>query len=193
MIKRIFDITLALIGALFLFPVFLLTTILIFIEDGRPIFYRQKRLGLNGRTFWILKFRSMVNKSRSLSIQTLNSDPEITKVGRSIRRIKIDELPQLINVILGDMSLVGPRPCLPSLQASFNVNGKKRLEVKPGITGLAQINGNIHLTWEDRWKFDALYVKNQSLLLDLKIIIKTFLVIIFGEEKFKKIRLKFEK
>jgi undecaprenyl phosphate N,N'-diacetylbacillosamine 1-phosphate transferase len=125
----------------------------------------------------------MVNKSRDLSIQTLNSDPEITKVGRIIRRIKIDELPQLINVFLGDMSLVGPRPCLPSLQASFNVNGKKRLEVKPGITGLAQINGNIYLTWEDRWKFDALYVKNQSFFLDFKILLKTVLIVIIGEKR----------
>lgn len=184
MIKRTFDITLTITGFLFLFPLFLLIAILILLEDGAPIYYKQKRLGLNGKIFWLFKFRSMVSKPRDLSIQTLNLDPEITKVGKIIRRIKIDELPQLINVFLGDMSLVGPRPWLPDDPLTKGEFGLKRRQVRPGLTGLAQINGNIYLTKKERLAFDLQYVDRLSLALDIKIIFKTIAVVFFGEAKF---------
>jgi lipopolysaccharide/colanic/teichoic acid biosynthesis glycosyltransferase len=154
--------------------------------DKGPIFYKQQRVGLNGSFFEILKFRSMsVNENREIG-QTFNTDPEITWIGRLMRRTKIDELPQLINVVKGDMGLVGPRPCLIITYEEMPEWAKERFKVRPGMTGLAQINGNIFLSWEERWKYDIQYVKTLSILNDIKIVFKTILVVIFGEDKFKK-------
>jgi len=136
--------------------------------------------------FNLLKFRTMiVNEKRDFSQVLDPGSVEITRIGRLLRRLKIDELPQLINVLVGDMSIVGPRPPLPSLLNAMNKAQKHRFDVLPGLTGLAQVNGNIHLDWQSRFKYDLYYVKHMSLLLDLKIILKTILVVIFGEEKFK--------
>jgi len=184
--KRIIDVLVSIFFLLIIIPLFLFVIILIKIDSKGPIFYCQDRLGINGNIFRLFKFRTMSHKIRQNHTQTYEGDPEITRIGSVLRRLKIDELPQLINILLGNMSLVGPRPCLPELLVKFNDDAYYRLKVKPGITGLAQINGNIYLSWEERWIYDKKYVENISFLLDLKILCRTFLIIIFGEKKFKK-------
>lgn len=128
----------------------------------------------------------MYDKERVADREILKGDADVTKIGEYLRRFKIDELPQIINVFKGDMTLVGPRPCLPRQLAEFNEDGRKRIEVVPGLTGLSQVNGNIHLSWEERWKYDREYVEKQSFLLDTKIIFKTFLILLNGEDKYIK-------
>lgn len=128
----------------------------------------------------------MTYKQRTPDREILKNDSEVTKVGSFLRRFKIDEMPQLLNVLKGDMSLVGPRPGLARQINEFNDDGRARLLVRPGLTGLAQINGNIYLSWPERWKHDRKYVENVSFLLDLKIILKTFSIIFHGEEKYVK-------
>lgn len=180
--KRIIDIAITTIALIILFPILIICAILIKVESKGPLFYTQERLGENGARFKLLKFRSMTNKKHDISVQIMGNESEITGFGKIIRRLKIDELPQLINVLKGDMSIVGPRPCLPLLQQEFNEDGKARLKVRPGLTGLAQINGNIHLSWQERWIFDRFYVENHNLILDLKIIFKTIIIVILGEK-----------
>ena len=184
--KRLTDLIISLFLLILLSPILILCTLFIKLGDKGPIFYKQQRVGLNGCFFEILKFRSMsVNENREIG-QTFNTDPEVTWIGRLMRRTKIDELPQLINVVKGDMGLVGPRPCLIITYEEMPEWAKERFKVRPGMTGLAQINGNIFLSWEERWKYDIQYVKNLSILNDIKIVFKTILVVIFGEDKFKK-------
>lgn len=185
-LKRLTDLIISLFLLILLSPILILCTLFIKLGDKGPIFYKQQRVGLNGCFFEILKFRSMsVNENREIG-QTFNTDPEITWIGRLMRRTKIDELPQLINVVKGDMGLVGPRPCLIITYEEMPEWAKERFKVRPGMTGLAQINGNIFLSWEERWKYDIQYVKTLSILNDIKIVFKTILVVIFGEDKFKK-------
>lgn len=183
-LKRYLDFTTALIALAFLSPLLLLVSLSIKIDSRGPILYSQKRLGLHGRTFNLYKFRSMTDVSRSASKQTYIGDPEITTFGSFIRRFKIDELPQLLNVLKGDMSIVGPRPCLPELKSEFDDNGLFRTQVRPGLTGLAQVNGNIFLSWPQRWKLDRIYVENLRFSLDCKIILKTISVVFLGEKCF---------
>lgn len=185
-LKRLTDLMISLFLLILLSPILILCTLSIKLGDKGPIFYKQQRVGLNGSFFEILKFRSMsVNENREIG-QTFNTDPEVTWIGRLMRRTKIDELPQLINVVKGDMGLVGPRPCLIITYEEMPEWAKERFKVRPGMTGLAQINGNIFLSWEERWKYDIQYVKTLSILNDIKIVFKTILVVIFGEDKFKK-------
>ena len=166
-------------------PLMLVAMLTIVFAEGRPVFFRQTRVGYKLQEFDLLKFRTMVvNEKRDFS-QEPGGD-EITLIGSILRRLKIDELPQLINVLGGDMSLVGPRPPLPELLKDMNSIQKQRFEVYPGLTGLAQVNGNIHIGWPARFEYDVYYVENMSFLLDMKIIFKTLLVVIFGEDKFKK-------
>jgi undecaprenyl phosphate N,N'-diacetylbacillosamine 1-phosphate transferase len=182
-IKRFFDIILSAIIIIIIFPILVFTIIIIKLDSNGPIFFRQRRLGKNGHIFNILKLRTMTHVARRFDIQVFNENPDITRVGSFLRRFKIDELPQLLNVFKGDMSLVGPRPCLPDLIDKFNENGKFRLLVKPGLTGWAQVNGNIYNTWPKRWEFDRYYVENMSFILDLKILVMTVQVVLFGEKK----------
>lgn len=184
--KRLFDFILSLLSLLILSPLLLISGLLVSLTSKGPVFFKQGRLGKNGNVFKLYKFRTMTHKKRESKEQVFGSNPEVTFVGKFLRRLKIDELPQLINVLKGDMSFVGPRPCLPELKEEFDENGKLRLKVRPGLSGLAQINGNIYLSWPERWKYDAEYVMHQSFILDLKIIFKTFLIVIFGEDKFIK-------
>jgi len=181
-IKRYLDFIFSLIILLILAIPFLLVALLIKLESRGPIFFKQKRLGLNKSEFEIYKFRSMTNKDRVIT-QTYKSDPEITKVGYYLRRFKIDEMPQIINVLFGDMSIIGPRPCLPNVIEKYSLE-EHRFLVKPGLSSIAGVKGSIFLTWEEKWWYDKYYVENLSLLLDLKTFFKTFLVIIFGEENF---------
>jgi undecaprenyl phosphate N,N'-diacetylbacillosamine 1-phosphate transferase len=126
----------------------------------------------------------MTHAPRVPDHEILPADPEVTRVGAFLRRYKIDELIQLVNVLKGEMSVVGPRPALPRQLAEYDETGRKRLWVKPGLSGLAQVNGNIYLTWPERWQYDARYVENCSLSLDLWIIWRTIAVMTLGEEKF---------
>jgi lipopolysaccharide/colanic/teichoic acid biosynthesis glycosyltransferase len=126
----------------------------------------------------------MTHKPRNSDHEILKGDTEVTRVGYILRRLKIDELPQLVNILKGDMALVGPRPGLPIQLKEYNEDGKIRLMVRPGLTGLAQINGNIFLSWPERWKYDRKYVESVSFILDLIIIFKTIIIVFAGEEKF---------
>jgi lipopolysaccharide/colanic/teichoic acid biosynthesis glycosyltransferase len=182
--KRLLDIFLSILALVVLFPFFLLMAIAIRLETPGPIFYTQDRLGVRGKIFRAVKFRTMTHAARVPDHEILPSDPEVTRVGAFLRRYKLDELSQLVNVLTGEMSVIGPRPALPRQLAEYDETGRKRLLVKPGLSGLAQVNGNIYLTWPERWQFDARYVENCSLGLDLWIIWRTIAVMILGEDKF---------
>ncbi len=169
MIKRIFDITLTLIGALFLFPVFLLTVLMVKIKLGSPIFFKQVRPGLNGNLFNMYKFRSMTNE-RDKGGNLLIDEVRLTKFGKFLRSTSLDELPGLWNVLKGDMSLVGPRPLLVEYLPLYSEKQSRRHEVRPGITGWAQVNGRNAISWDEKFDLDVWYVDNQSFWLDIKIL-----------------------
>ena len=185
--KRLFDFFISFAILLLLFPLFIIVAVLIKLDSKGPIFYLQSRVGENGRVFRIYKLRTMTNKERDPNVkQTYLQDPDITRIVGLLRRFKIDELPQIWNVFIGDMSLVGPRPALPSLYEKFGEIAKKRCEVRPGMTGWAQVNGNIYLPWEERLCLDREYVDRMSFMLDLRILVKTVAIVLFGEEKYIK-------
>ena len=185
--KRLFDFFISFAILLLLFPLFIIVAVLIKLDSKGPIFYLQSRVGENGRVFRIYKLRTMTNKERDPNVkQTYLQDPDITRIGGLLRRFKIDELPQIWNVFIGDMSLVDPRPALPSLYEKFGEIAKKRCEVRPGMTGWAQVNGNIYLPWEERLCLDREYVDRMSFMLDLRILVKTVAIVLFGEEKYIK-------
>ena len=186
-LKRFFDIIISGLALICLSPLLMLVAVLIKIESEGPLFYLQERVGKGGKLFSIYKFRSMTTKPRDPSKeQTFMDNPEITRIGKFIRRTKIDELPQLINVFWGDMSIIGPRPAQPSTYEEYGEIAKGRLAVRPGLSGLSQIRGNIFLSWEQRFVYDQEYIDKMSLLFDIGIIIKTFAIIIMGEDKFVK-------
>ncbi len=169
MIKRIFDITLTLIGALFLFPVFLLTALMVKIKLGAPLFFKQVRPGLNGNLFNMYKLRSMTNecdKDGNLLIDEFR----LTKFGKFLRSTSLDELPGLWSVLKGDMSLVGPRPLLVEYLPLYSEKQSRRHEVRPGITGWAQVNGRNTISWNEKFDLDVWYVDNRSVWLDIKIL-----------------------
>lgn len=180
-IKRIFDIVFSTILLTVTLPIMILVSILIKLESPGPLIYKQTRVGLQGKLFTIYKFRSMVNDSEKHYITwARQNDDRITRVGKFIRKTRIDELPQLINVIKGDMSIIGPRPERPEFTLEFckiYPNFKNRLAIKPGMTGLAQVNGGYDLSPKEKLEYDIEYIQNRSLLLDLKILIKTVKVI----------------
>ena len=155
-------------------------------DTGRPILFRQERVGKNQELFSILKFRTMsIDPNRQITQTNVNSEG-VTRSGNFLRRWKIDELPQLINVLSGHMSIVGPRPCLQSLITEIDEISLQRFQVKPGLTGLAQVNGNVDLSWPERWAYDVAYVENISFFADFKILLKTIFTIISGEKLNKK-------
>ena len=184
--KYVFDRLVGLIGLIIVSPVLIISAILIKLDSRGPVFFMQERWGLNQEKFKVYKFRTMTDKKRNFGNQVYKDNAEITKVGRILRRYKIDELPQLINVVKGDMSIVGPRPCIPVVTQYYNENTYYRFQVRPGLTSTAGVNGSIYLTWDEKWYYDKEYVENLSFMLDMKIILKTFLVVLFGEEKFLK-------
>jgi undecaprenyl phosphate N,N'-diacetylbacillosamine 1-phosphate transferase len=185
-LKPLIDFIFALIVSILLLIPFLIVAILIKIDSKGPIFFYQPRLGKNKKVFNIIKFRTMTDGERIIQGQVFKDNAEITRVGYYLRRFKIDEMTQIFNMLQGDMSIVGPRPCLPSILEKYNLNDQYRFEVKPGLSSLAGVNGSIFLTWDEKWQYDEYYVTHLSFLLDLKIILKTFLVIVRGEEKFLK-------
>ena len=179
-IKPAIDFVLALVGFLFLSPVFVLVTIgLFFANDGKPFFF-QLRPGKDGKIFKIVKFKTMTDKKDENGNLLPDAD-RLTKIGSFVRKTSLDEIPQLLNVIKGDMALVGPRPLLPKYLELYNDFQRRRNEVKPGITGWAQVNGRNSISWEKKFEYDVWYVDNVSFLLDIKILIMTVLKVVKSE------------
>lgn len=164
-IKRIIDIVISFIALITLIPVYLLIAILIKIIDNGPIIYKQMRTGKEGNTFKIYKFRTM-------------KDGKVTKIGKFLRTTSLDEIPQFYNILKGDMSIVGPRPWIPDYYENFNENQKRRTKVKPGLVGLAQVNGRREINIFNKIDYDIKYIEKVSLWLDLKIIIRSLKIII---------------
>ena len=196
-VKRMMDIVGALCGLVIFLPVFLLVAILIKLGDPRgSVFFKQRRIGKDGKPFEMYKFRSMVSGAEEMLERLLDrnevdgamfkikDDPRITRVGRFIRRTSLDELPQLWNVLKGDMSLVGPRPPLPREVEMYSSHERQRLLVTPGCTGLWQVSGRNALSFQDMVELDLYYIRNRGILFDLKIIVKTFWVMLFPNNAF---------
>lgn len=193
MLKRIFDMFLSLIGIIGSSPLWVIFSSAIIIEDGLPIFYLQERVGKKGRIFKGIKFRSMVKDAEKATgpVQAVENDPRVTKVGRILRATAMDELPQLINILRGDMSFVGPRALRPEEREVHgnpdktrieDVPGyKERLTVSPGLTGIAQIYLPADAPRQEKFKYDLLYVKRQSFSLDLKLIFLSFYITFKGK------------
>ena len=171
--KSLFYFLAAFIGLLLLSPIFLLTTIALAIANNGKPFFVQKRPGKNGRIFSIIKFKTM-NDNKDEQGNLLTDAERLTAVGKFVRKTSLDEIPQLINVLKGDMSLIGPRPLLPEYLPLYNQTQKRRHEVKPGITGWAQVNGRNAISWEDKFNYDVWYVNHCGFLLDMKILFLTF-------------------
>lgn len=173
-IKRPLDFILALIAIILLSPVLLVITLLIRANLGSPVIFKQKRPGLNGEIFTMYKFRTMTNEKDDNG-KLLPNELRHTRFGRILRSTSLDELPELFNIIKGDMSIIGPRPLLVEYLPLYNSHQTRRHEVRPGLSGLAQVNGRNTITWEERFDFDVEYVENLSFLLDLKLILQTLL------------------
>ena len=177
MTKQLFDKVLALILIILFSPIYVIVAILILVKMGSPILFRQKRPGLDGKIFGIYKFRTMTNE-KDENGELLPDDQRLVGVGKTIRSLSLDELPQIFNVLKGDMSFVGPRPLLIEYLPLYNEKQKKRHDVKPGITGWAQVNGRNAISWEQKFDYDVWYVEHQSFWLDMKILWMTFLKVV---------------
>lgn len=192
-IKRLIDVVCSFIGVVVLSPLFIIIAIIIKTTSKGPVFFSQKRVGKNGKEFDMYKFRSMVVNAEELKEKLaaqnemsgpmfkMKDDPRVTKVGKFIRKTSIDELPQLWNILKGDMSLVGPRPSLPKEVAQFEEWMYRRLEVKPGLTCYWQVSGRNNIDFEDWMKLDIKYVKERSTWIDIKLIFKT-MGVLFGDK-----------
>ncbi len=170
--KRFIDFVLSVTGFLVLLPVFLVVTFILLLANGASPFFFQRRPGKGGRIFLLIKFKTM-NDRKDAQGQLLPDDKRLTPVGKFVRKTSLDELPQLLNVIKGDMSLIGPRPLLVEYLPLYNDQQKRRHEVRPGITGWAQVNGRNAISWQQKFTYDVWYVDHLSLGLDVKIIFKT--------------------
>lgn len=183
-VKRGVDVAAAGLLLLVLSPLLAAVAVLIYLDDAGPVLFRQRRVGVGMREFELLKFRTMrVNDVPVEAMgQVREHHPLVTPLGRILRRSKVDELLQLVNVLRGDMSLIGPRPTVPELAARYDDFERRRLETRPGMTGWAQINGNVRLTWAERIALDVWYVDHWSLRLDVGILLKTVGVVVLGEQ-----------
>lgn len=173
-VKPVLGFSAALIGLIVISPVFILITLLLSLSNHGTPFFIQKRPGKNGRIFKVIKFKTM-NDRRDKDGNLLPDSMRLTKIGRIIRSTSLDELPQLLNVIKGDMSLIGPRPLLVEYLPLYSKEQARRHEVRPGMTGWAQVNGRNAISWEEKFRLDVWYVDNVSFLLDIKILFMTFL------------------
>ena len=192
-VKRIMDVVCSVIALIVLFPVFLITAVAIWIEDGGPVIYAQDRNGLNGKVFRMYKFRSMCRDAEKLHKKLLKRneadgpvfkmkrDPRVTKVGRVIRRTSIDELPQLINILKGDMSIVGPRPIVTYETERFNEYQKQRMAVKPGLTCYWQCRGRSDVSFDEWIELDLKYIEEESFWVDVKIVLHTVRIVLSGK------------
>ncbi|MEA2140062.1 MAG: hypothetical protein QOC91_161 [Solirubrobacteraceae bacterium] len=187
MIRRLLDIVLSAAALVLTAPLLLAAVLAIKLESRGPAFYRQRRSGLDGRPFDMLKLRTMVDGAEHIGagLAVNANDSRITRVGALLRRTSLDELPNLLNVLRGEMSLVGPRPTLPAQVAQYTPRQRERLSVKPGITGWAQINGRASLPWSERIELDLHYVEHRSLLLDLQILARTPALVLRGGGLYK--------
>jgi lipopolysaccharide/colanic/teichoic acid biosynthesis glycosyltransferase len=184
-LNRVVDAVGAGLGLALASPVLAAAAAAIKLDDGGPVFYRQRRVGRDGQEFELVKLRTMVvgAEQQGAGFAVNVGDPRITRVGRLLRRLSIDELPQLWNVVRGDMSLIGPRPTLAYQVERYTPRQRRRLEVKPGITGWAQIHGRAALPWEDRIELDVWYVENRSPWVDVKILVRTPRALLGGTYK----------
>lgn len=176
-IKPFFDLFTAIIGFIFLLPFFILITFFLTIANNGKPFFKQKRPGKNGKIFTIIKFKTM-NDKKDTTGKLLPDAERLTKVGSFVRKTSLDEIPQLLNVIKGEMSIIGPRPLLTNYIHLYNDFQNRRHEVKPGITGLAQINGRNAISWDEKFAYDVKYVETISFIVDVKILFKTVLKVI---------------
>jgi lipopolysaccharide/colanic/teichoic acid biosynthesis glycosyltransferase len=194
LLKRLLDIAVSIAALIVLSPLFLVTSLAIWIEDPGPVFYVSIRVGCNGRHFRFYKFRSMVvnaekikkeleaqNESSAGVIFKMKKDPRITKTGSIIRRFSIDELPQLLNVLKGDMSLVGPRPPIPAEVSEYTLEQRKRLHVIPGITCLWQVSGRSDIPFTDQVRLDLQYIQSAGFLNDIRLLLKTIPAVLSGK------------
>jgi len=180
--SRALDLLVASLALALAAPLLALTAILIKLESRGPVFYRQRRVGRGGEPFELWKLRTMVTGAESMGagIYVVEGDPRITRIGRLLRRLSLDELPNLINVLRGEMAIVGPRPTVQEQVDRYTERQRRRLEVKPGITGWAQVNGRTSLPWPDRIELDVWYVEHRSLRLDLRILGRTIRMLATG-------------
>lgn len=172
MLKRAIDVLISIVAIIILLPFMIILSVLIYFKLGSPIFFIQERPGLNGKVFKMIKFRSMLN-STDENGELLSDADRLTSFGKILRSISVDELPELINVLKGDMSIVGPRPLLVEYLPLYNEHQNTRHNIRPGITGWAQINGRNNILWNKKFELDLWYLENQSFLLDFKIIFMT--------------------
>lgn len=175
-IKRLLDIVFSSIGLILLSPIMLVVAILVKINLGSPIIFKQERAGLHGKVFTLYKFRSMTNDVDERG-ELLPKEKRLTRFGKILRSTSLDELPELINILKGDMSLIGPRPLLTEYLPRYNEEQKKRHNVRPGLTSITAVNGRASLSWEERLEMDVWYVHNVNFLLDCKILFKTFITV----------------
>ncbi len=179
---RIFDIALAAVALVVLSPVLLIAAIAIKLGSRGPVLYRQRRVGRDGREFEMLKLRTMAQGSDPVGVGTVvtRDDPRVTRAGRLLRRTSLDEVPNLVNVLRGEMAIVGPRPTIPAQVADYTPRQHRRHEVRPGITGWAQVRGRAGIPWEERIELDVWYVDHRSPWLDLRILAKTVWLLVTG-------------
>jgi lipopolysaccharide/colanic/teichoic acid biosynthesis glycosyltransferase len=179
---RALDILIAVLALIVLSPVLLAAAIAIRLGSRGPVLYRQRRVGLGGREFEMLKLRTMVQGSDPVGVGTVvtRDDPRVTGAGRLLRRTSLDELPNLLNVLRGEMAIVGPRPTIPAQVIDYSPRQKRRHEVLPGITGWAQVQGRAGIPWEERIELDLWYVEHRSAVLDLRILAKTAWLVVTG-------------
>lgn len=195
-LKRVIDIIASACALLLLSPVYAVTALLIKIEDRGPIFFKQERIGYRGKSFYMWKFRSMVTNADKLKDQLLDQnqhsgsgsvtfkmkhDPRITRIGRFIRKYSVDELPQFWNVFKGEMSIVGPRPCVPREVVQYSVEDRKRLLAKPGLTCFWQVAGRADIDFEGQVRLDVEYIRSESVWLDIKLLLKTVPAVLLGK------------
>jgi exopolysaccharide biosynthesis polyprenyl glycosylphosphotransferase len=185
MVRRLFDIVLAIAGLVVAFPLLVIFSIAIKLDTKGTVFFRQVRVGVKGKYFQLLKLRTMeMDAEKDGPRWAVNNDPRVTRIGKYLRKTRIDELPQLINVLKGDMSIIGPRPERPIFTEIFNQKTPgfiKRLAIKPGLTGWAQVNGGYDITPEEKLAYDLEYIRKRSFFLDVKILLLTFKVVMTGE------------
>lgn len=186
-IKRLFDILVSLIVIVPFLPVWLVLALIVKVTSPGPVFFLQDRPGKDKKIFKVYKFRTMRPGSEKMvkGVEVMKDDDRVTAVGRFLRRSKLDEIPQCLNVLKGEMSLIGPRPERVASLADYDEEISKRLNMLPGMTGLAQVSGNIYLDLQERYKLDVYYVEHFSLWLDIKILLRTVGVVLFGEETYK--------
>jgi lipopolysaccharide/colanic/teichoic acid biosynthesis glycosyltransferase len=182
-VPRALDILIAALALVVLSPFLLVAAIAIKLGSRGPVLYRQRRVGLGGREFEMLKLRTMVQGSDPVGVGTIvtRADPRVTRAGRFLRRTSLDEVPNLVNVLRGEMAIVGPRPTIPAQVADYTPRQHRRHEVRPGITGWAQVQGRAGIPWEERIELDVSYVEDRSFALDLRILARTIWLVLTGQ------------